>query len=361
MDRLSDDELALILRRITSRVDRKACAQVCRQWLRVEGATRTALRILDPLLLSSFLPRFPFLASLEAGRGLSNPDLALIARTCPALLTLNLSIIKSRDLVDLNFSEEYEYDAIGDDGISAIAASCKRLQHVNLRWRQGVGNRGVSSLVWRCIHLTHLDLARCERITDEALEVMAEADSLQVLILKGCKMVTDAGLRFLACGKTAFTVRKLDLCECSRLTDEGVALLQQMLALQGLYLAKCGLRITDTGAIALASLTSLQCLNLSWLPNISDSSILAIGANCTDLRELVLSGCDLITGMSLLGFSGVRALTLTACCNIFSDDVEAIAASCHSLEYLGLDKDLRRFLPASLLERMESRCNIEWF
>jgi len=56
MDKLSDDEVGLILKRVTDRVDRKTCSQVCRQWRKVEGPTRTILKVLDPQLLHSFLP-----------------------------------------------------------------------------------------------------------------------------------------------------------------------------------------------------------------------------------------------------------------------------------------------------------------
>jgi F-box/leucine-rich repeat protein 2/20 len=361
MDRLSDDELFLILRRIRGRVDRKSCAQVCRRWLLAEGRTRTELRILDPSLLTSFLHRFPRLLSIEAGSGLSDAHLSFISRSCPSLQTLNFGISKSRDLVDLNFTEDYEkYEGIGDDGISAIAAACKNLQRVNLRWRINVGDRGISSLVRGCLSLSHLDLSGCERITNLALAAISNANCLETLILDGCKMVNNVGIHFLAQGKTSSTLKTLDLCECCRITDEGIGLLPQMVALRDLSLAKCGATITDKGVASLASSKNLQSLNLSWLPNVSDLSILAIRSGCSDLKELVLSGCDQITGTSLQGFASVQAITLSACPNILREDVEAIVNSCHILKYLGLDKDLRRYIPLSCLKIIESKCTIEW-
>ena len=360
MNRLSDDELSLILRRIRGRVDRKSCSQVCKRWLVAEGKTRTELRILDPSLLFSFLHRFPLLLSLEAGRGLSDAHLSSISRSCTSLQTLNLGLSKSRDLVDLNFTEEYEkYQGVGSEGISAIASSCKNLQRVNLRWRSNVEDRGIRSLICGCFSLSHLDLSRCERITNISLEAISNANCLESLNLEGCKMVSDVGIHFLARGKTFSSLKTLDLCECSRITDEGIGLLSQMVSLQNLCLAKCGSSITDRGVILLASSKSLQRLNLSWLSKISDLSILAIKADCNDIKELVLSGC-LVTGLSLQGFARVQALTLSYCRNILREDVEAIVSSCHILEYLGLDKDMRRYIPLSCLQNMESRCTIEW-
>lgn len=360
---LSDDELSQILRRVSSHVDRKACAQVSRLWLRIEGATRTSLRILDPFLLPQFLPRFRFLLALEADRGLCNADLAHIARSCPLLQSLNLNIRNSRDPFNLNFSEEYEYDAIGDEGISAIAAGCKDLQRVFLRWQQGVGDVGVAALAKSCESLTHLDLARCKRVTDRGLEAVACANSLQMLVLKGCTMITDRGLTCLATGTAACTLRRLDLSECDQLTDAGMIFLRQMPIMQVLYLPDCGPRITDIGGVALAALTTLQSLNLSWLINVSDLSILAIAESCQDLKELILTGCELVTGVGVRGFSrhkALQALTLTACYNVYSDDVAETAIKCPTLGYLCLDRGLRRWIPAGSLEIMESRCRIDW-
>ncbi|MCO5606183.1 hypothetical protein L7F22_060370 [Adiantum nelumboides] len=184
-ERLSDDELGHILRRVRSTVDRKACSQVNKRWYRLEGFTRPSLRILDPHLLHQFLPRFPFLLHLEGRRGLCDADLALVARTCTHLQTLILTLPKSRDLVSLNFSEEYEYDAISDNGISALASGCTNLQRVSLRWRQSIGDAGATAIAKFCVSLTYLDLSRCNKVSDTGLQAIAEAGCLQFLFLKG--------------------------------------------------------------------------------------------------------------------------------------------------------------------------------
>eukprot|EP01018_Ginkgo_biloba_P013499 Gb_07301 [translate_table: standard] len=361
MDKISDDEVGLILKRVTNRTDRRACSQVCTQWRRVEGSTRTALRVLDPQLLHLFLPRYPNLFVLEAGRGITDSDLELIADTCPALQVLNLNLRQTVGFLDV--FEESDIDTVSDEGICAIAAGCRDLRRVYLRRRKGVGNVGATALIKSASNLTHLDLSWCHGITDQALEAMGAAGSLQVLILHGCTLVTDWGLASLATGSSARTLKRLDLRECDQISDLGVTLLQQLSCLQVLNLAECGPRVTDTGGVALGAVYSLESINFSWLINISDVSLLTIAENCQNLKEINITGCELITGVGVRSFSqhkSLQVLILASCYNVFSDDIEQTVLECPTLLYLGLDKGLRRWIPDGLLERIQGRCRIEW-
>uniref|UniRef100_A0A0C9RH28 TSA: Wollemia nobilis Ref_Wollemi_Transcript_23008_1545 transcribed RNA sequence n=1 Tax=Wollemia nobilis TaxID=56998 RepID=A0A0C9RH28_9CONI len=361
MEKISDDEVSLILKRVTDRADRKACSQVCTQWRRVEGSTRTALRVLDPQLLHSFLPRYPNLLILEAGRGITDTDLELVADTCPSLQVLNLHLRQTVNFMDV--FDESDVDPVTDEGICAIAAGCRDLRKVLLRRRKGVGNVGATALIKSSANLAYLDLSWCKRITDQALEAMGAASSLQVLILHGCTLVTDMGLASLATGSSARTLKKLDLRECDQITDSGVCLLQQLSCLQVLNLAECGPRVTDTGGVALGAVYSLEIINFSWLINISDISLLAIAENCHNLKEINVTGCELITGFGVRSFSqhkSLQVLILASCYNVYSDDIEQTVLECPTILYLGLDKGLRRWIPDGLLERIQGRCHIEW-
>lgn len=363
IERLSDDELGFTLQRVRSTLDRKACSQVSRRWHRLEGLTRTSLRILDPHLLRQFLPRFPGLLHLDGRGGLCDADLALVARSCTHLQTLILPLPKSRDLVSLNFSEEYEYDAITDFGISAMASGCPGLQHVSLRWQHSIGDDGVSALAKFCTSLMCLDLCGCTKVSDAGLQAVAETSCLHSLFLKGCKRITDVGLAFLASGRACLSMRKLDLSECDQITDQGVGSLCCMLSLQVLYLPKCGPRITDTGGNLLGTSMALQKLNLAWLVNISDSTIFALSENCKNLRELVLTGCVLVTGFGVRSFfrhKALEALSLAGCYNVYGSDIEETAMTCLTLRYLGLDLGLRQWMSSKSVKLIENKCKIEW-
>ncbi|XP_042491255.1 uncharacterized protein LOC122071056 [Macadamia integrifolia] len=186
MEAFGDDELGLVLKRVIDRNDRKSCAQVCNQWLRVEGLTRLALRILEPELLRKFLLRFPNLITLEAAGEITNSDLELIAETCPDLRLLNLNLRQTQRVLD-EF-EELGPNDVGDDGVCAVAIRCPALTKVFLRRRSRIGNVGVVDLIKSSQNLSTLDLAKCTKITDQALEAIEAATSLRVLNLRRIKL-----------------------------------------------------------------------------------------------------------------------------------------------------------------------------
>eukprot|EP01018_Ginkgo_biloba_P002244 Gb_14523 [translate_table: standard] len=361
MEILGDDEIGQILKKLTNRVDRKSCSRLCKQWRRVEAATRTMLTVLDVHFLHSFLPRYRNLLSLESGKGISDCDLELIAETCPALQTFNLNLVHA-----MSFTDVFEgpiRDMVTDEGICAIAAGCRDLRKVYLRRRRGLGNVGLKALVKSCRNIIHLDLGFCHKLTDQALEAIGVADSLETLILHGCSLITDKGLISLATGPTARTLKTLELCECDRITDLGVSCLQQLSCLRVLNLAHCGPRITDIGVMALQAISRLESINLSWLINVSDASLLAIAVNCQKLKEINLTGCESVTGDGIRGFShhmSLQVMILDACDNVFSEDIEYTVFKCPTLEYLGLDREMRHWIPNGLLAKIEGHCRIEW-
>ncbi|KAJ7527629.1 hypothetical protein O6H91_16G064300 [Diphasiastrum complanatum] len=359
MEKLSDDLVAQMLKRVKDSRDLRACGQVCSQWRRVEGLTRTSLRILDPLLLGQTLSRFPNLLKVEADLGVHDEDLACIAHSCPNLQFLHLDVNKYRRMMDICLSEEDAQDSISDEGLSAVAAACADLRIVTLRWRQALGDVGIKTMIMNCKFLAHLDLAHCKLVTDASLEAISEAPLLQVLILKSCTFITDIGLSVLTKGAVAKSLRDLNLNSCDRLTDLGVSYLKRLTGLQTLNLAECGPRITDTSGVAIATITCLRILNLSWLPNLSDVTVLALSENCTDLMELNLSGCELVTGAGLHSFSmhkSLQALCLASCPNLYVQDIVALC----NLKYLVLDHSLKSWMTSDTVSCLQQRLEILW-
>lgn len=361
MQNLSDDEVGHILKKVTNGEDRKSCAKVCTQWRRVESSTREMLRVLIPQLLHSFLPRYKNLLTLEARNGICDLDLELISDTCRALQVLNLNLWQTVSYGDV--FQDSHVDTVTDQGICSIAAKCMDLREVYLRRRNGLGNAGLTALMKSCPNIVHLDLGFCHRITDQALEAIGAAGYLEVLILHGCTLITDRGLASLAAGSTARSLKRLELCQCDRITDLGVSLLQQLSYLKVLNLAECGPRITDAGCVALKGISTLESINLSWLSNISDVSLLAIVRHCQNLKEINITGCESVTGDGVRSFSqhtSLQAIILNACYNIHIEDIEQTVLECPTLGHLGLDRELRHWIPARMLERIEGRCQIEW-
>lgn len=364
MDRLGDDVLGLVLKRVPDGRDRKSCAEVSRQWARMEGFTRASIRVLEPACLPSFLPKFPNLVTVETSKPIPDSSLEIVARTCPNLRTLNLNAhLKLMAFQELE-EEDSESDDVGDDGLHAVAARCPLLMSVTLRRRKGIGDAGVIALAENARNLSFLDVSWCVGITDEALGAISTLSFLTVLSLQGCALVTDLGLSYLASGSSSRTLRKLDLSECDQITDAGVRLLSKMSCLQELNLADCGPAITDAGGVAIAAIWSLRRLDLSWLINISDETLLAVAQNCRNLVKINVTGCELITGEGIRSFSGhgsLGILLLVSCYNVSANDVERTVLECRSLRYVGLDRTLRGWMPSSVQERLGQLCRIDWF
>jgi len=359
MSKLGDDELALIISWVIDQNDRQSFSLVCKQWLNVEGQTRLSIRVFEPELLHKFLPRFPNLLTFESSKRITNNHLEFIANTCPKLEFLNLKqqSVESQKLDE--FDDLLDFD---DVGVLAIANGCCKLCEVLFRRRRRVGNVGVISLVKCAQSLSVLDLGRCSLINDSSLEAIGCMNSIRALNLEGCSLVTDKGLTFLATGSSSRTLKRLVLAECDRLTDFGVSLLQGMCCLEELNLAECGPKVTDNGGMAVASIASLKRMNLSWLINVSDITLVAIAGNCSNLVALDLTGCEMITGAGIraLGYHEcLESLVLASCYNICGDDVDMVL-KCKSLRSIVLDKGLKMWIPMRMQENISRFCQLHW-
>ncbi|GMI81424.1 hypothetical protein like AT5G23340 [Hibiscus trionum] len=361
MSILGDDELSLVLKWVYDQTDRKSFSQVCKQWLRVEGLSRLSIRVLEPDLIPSFIPRFPNLLFFESQIFIPDSHLEFVAKTCPRLQVLNLNLRKTLEEFD-EVAGIHDSEDVGNDGVSALANGCRNLTKALLRKRTNVGNVAVISLVKLCKNLTSLDLGRCSLVDDEAVEAIGCSNSIRVLNLEACSLITDHGLTVLATGFISKTLKKLVLAECDRITDSGVSMLKHMCCLEELNLAECGPKITDSGGLAVSSLPSLKKLNLAWLINLSDVTVIAIAENCVNLVAIDLTGCESVTGVGVRAFGNhesLEYLVLASCHSICIDDL-SIVIRCRSLRDIVLDKGLRMWIPTAMQVNISMFCQLHW-
>ncbi|ONK66819.1 uncharacterized protein A4U43_C06F12310 [Asparagus officinalis] len=357
MEKFGNDIVELILRRVSDRGDRNSCSEVCKQWTILEGLSRSSLRVLEPERIPSFLPRFPNLTNLDIDRRISDENLKLIAQICPNLRTLNLGLHRS------DWLRGFRSRDFGDKGLTAIAEKCRMLEKVSLKRREQVRDAGVIALVKNAKNLAVLDLAWCSKITDEALDAMEGIVSLEVLYLEGCSLITNSGLISLATGSLSKSLRVLDLAECDQITDHGIYFMPQMSCLQVLNLADCGPKITDEGGFAISEIFSLRTLDLSWLINLSDETLVAFAEKCKNLVEISLTGCESVTGEGVRAFANhgsLEMLGLARCSLICTEDIEEIVSRCGSLRHLVLDKVLRGWMSPSAKEKLSMLDRVDW-
>lgn len=363
MEKLGDDLLASIMSRIHDSAYRRSISQVCKQWFRIEGLTRSSVRVFEPNLLFNFLPRFPNLLKFETSEEMTNTHLEILAEKCPRIQLLNLNFKKKNRFYD----ETDESLVLGDfdeSGLCFIAMGCSCLNKVSLRKRSGVGDAGIVSLVTFLPKLIDLDLSFCDKVSDEALRVIGSVSFLKNLNLQGCWLVSDSGLKSLAGGPLRMTLKKLILAECDRVTDCGVMSLMQLCCLEELDLAECGPNVTDLAGEAIASSESFKRLNLSWLVNVSDATVVALAEACKNLDALNLTGCEFVTGegvRTLRKHRSLKELILTSCEKLSGYDLEELVLGCQTLEYLVVNRRLRMWVPMEVQDNiMREHCWIDW-
>lgn len=359
MSVLGEDDLGLILNWVSDPDDRKSFSQVCKQWLRVEGLNRSTIRVLEPDALIHLIPRFPNLLAFETSKSITDTEIEFLAQICPRLEVINLNLKTPRQISNEFDQVDEGCDASGQ-GLCALAKRCPKLSQVLLRRRNKIGDAGLVPLVNIALYLAHLDLGYCSSVSDQTLEAVGSASSISILNLQGCSLITDCGLSFLANGSCSKTMKELVLAECDRITDLGVSFLKQMCCLEELNLCDCGPKVTDIGGVAIAAIHTLKKLDLSWLVNVSDPTIVALAENCLNLELLDLTGCELVTGTGIRAFSShirLKCLVLCSCFGFGQSDVTHIVLGCRSLKSIVVDKRLNMWF----LQMQERVRSVVWY
>ncbi|PWA53678.1 Leucine-rich repeat, cysteine-containing subtype [Artemisia annua] len=214
-------------------------------------------------------------------------------------------------------------------GLCAVANAYSHLNSVSLGRRLHVGDVGVISLLRSSKNITSLCLERCVKVTDESLKAIGEVTCLKQLVLRGCYLITDLGLKYLANKDLKNSLKFLYLDECDRISDTGIIYLGQMVHLSVLTLAKCGVNIADSGISAISKIPNIVRLVLARLINVTDTSLFDIANNCLKLSVLNLTGCEAITGDAVRAFADrptLSYLTLYSCHNISWEDIMSSSA-----------------------------------
>ncbi|KAI3522751.1 hypothetical protein L1887_00799 [Cichorium endivia] len=289
MSQLGDDELLSIFRRIDNSDDRRSFSQVSKQFLKLACSRLMNLNIAFPDLLYDILPESPNLVTFECHKPLSNTHLKLLAHSCPKLWYLNLSVEKNSDSQADSVPREADFD---NDGLCAVTNACKNLYYVSLSGRLLVGDVEVASLYLGNGHVRHF-------------------------------------------------LEELDLAECDRISDDGISCLKHIRCLTDLNLSKCGVNVTDFGIGALFQLSQIERLDLSWLINVTDMSLFVIAEHYWKLRAISLTGCEAVTSEGLLAFEDhetLEELEFFSCHNFSWEDVEILASTCKRLKYIGVTR-----------------------
>ncbi|PWA70961.1 Leucine-rich repeat, cysteine-containing subtype [Artemisia annua] len=340
MERIGEDELTAIFSKVLDRNDKQSFSKVSKQFLKVVcfRIRRLHSEFLDMLYV--ILPESPNIIQFRCTKQLSNAHMKLLTKCCPNIQRLDLS---SRQ--DSNAHTQPTGFDFDDDGLCAVANACSHLRYVKLSRRLHVGDVGIVSLVRSCKKLEDLDLERCVGVTDESLKAIGEAGCVSFLNLRGCSLITDLGLE---------------------ISDNGISHFKQMVGLDYLDLSKCGTNVTISGILAVSQIPNISRLNLSWLINVTNTSLSDIASTCRKLEVISFSGCEAITGEGLRAFAqhpSLKYLDMYFCYNFSWEDVVSVASTCIRLVRLGLSKRMKELAPNEVMDYVDfghRRCWIDW-
>ncbi|KAA8914923.1 hypothetical protein TRICI_002806 [Trichomonascus ciferrii] len=174
-----------------------------------------------------------------------------------------------------------------------------------------------------CPNLHTLTLSYCKHITDRAMYYISEyaSDRLVSLDLSRCTGITDNGFSYWAM-KQFQNLRYLNLTDCTFLTDKAIiALAGSAKSLEELNLSFC-CALTDVSIQVLSlGCPNLKTLNLSYCgPAVNDRSLTMIGHHLTNLRNLSIRGCLLVTRVGvdsiLRDCPHIESLNISQCKNV---------------------------------------------
>ena len=150
-------------------------------------------------------------------------------------------------------------------------------------------------------NLDSLTLSGCIRLSDAGLRQLSGLVRLQSLSLDETR-VTDDGLAVL---DSFPNLKELNLGKCPQISDRGLAHVAARTSLQKLFLAECA-GITDAGFARLKPLAGLCVLDASST-SITDAGLAHL-EKLSGLRKLILGGCQRITDAGVVHLSGLVQL-----------------------------------------------------
>jgi hypothetical protein len=173
-------------------------------------------------------------------------------------------------------------------------------------------------------------------IDDESLNIVADLPDLERLWLSHTQ-VTDDGIARLAKLEKLVV---LDLSNCPRMTGRTFAEISKKNGLKSLkLLSLMGTALNERGAASVRQMTSLEHLNLSYIPTMQDVHLNQMVRGMNELKELKLSHCSGLTNASMLAIKNHKTLELLdiSYCSQINDRVFEHLITCKSLKQLHIN------------------------
>uniref|UniRef100_A0A5F9D9D5 F-box and leucine rich repeat protein 13 n=1 Tax=Oryctolagus cuniculus TaxID=9986 RepID=A0A5F9D9D5_RABIT len=286
---------------------------------------------------------------------------------------------------------------IGSPHISDCAF--KALTACNLRKIRFEGNKRITDACFKFIdknypNINHIYMSDCKGITDSSLKSLATLKQLTVLNLANCGRIGDMGIKHFLDGPVSQRLRELNLSNCVHLGDDSVLRLSERCPnLNYLSLRNCE-HLTDQGIENIVNILSLvsvdlsgtiisneafckssrtlEHLDVSYCPQLSDDTIRALAIYCVNLTSLSVAGCPKITDAAMEMLSAkchyLHILDVSGCVLLTDQILADLRMGCRQLRSLKMlycrliSREAAKKMAAAV-QRQEHSCNDppRWF
>ncbi|CAG5120750.1 unnamed protein product, partial [Candidula unifasciata] len=258
------------------------------------------------------------------------------------------------------------------DLIKGLCCQVPHLTRLALPFCPDITDAFVVELCKTNYRLAELDLSSCFKLTDISLHAITKSlTSLQVLRLSYCREISDIGILGYLPEKGVVPRSSFDFdhdgCPCSRERDskifrkptgairehkhciskahnslengEDMFMLSNLKSLQVLDLSYCP-RITDTGVTEAVRFPELSSLSLNGLPKMKDRAVVAVARHNPILKEVKLSYNMAITDVAvaelMMRCTRLSTLDVSQCGSLTDKCLQIIAAKGNRLRHLDL-------------------------
>ncbi|KAK4355108.1 hypothetical protein RND71_024079 [Anisodus tanguticus] len=243
------------------------------------------------------------------------------------------------------------FTKVTEAGFSSILHSCQNLKKFELLNASLLSDLAFHDMRGVARSLIELRLLSCRLLTSEALEELSSFSNLEVLDTSGCRSIADLCLYYIS---SLSTLTKLNLAEAD-ITDKGLALLGRGNSpIAQLCIRGCK-RVTDQGIKFLFHgegkiCKTLSLLDVGHMPGISDAAIFIIASAAKALTDLCLRYCFHVTDAAVKMLvdrpnyksSLLQRLDLYKCRSLSDDLVMLLVhkSSFRGLRWLGIGSTL---------------------
>ena len=202
------------------------------------------------------------------------------------------------------------------------------LRHLNIEGLINVPllDKGLATVGWCCQSLTYLSLQGCNTLTDEGVAALGKLPALEMIVLSDCAAINGSGF-----SASTWSLSPVSVLQCqgaTTLNDDGIKYIASNLSnLQELSLKHCR-AVSDAGITSLGKSLSptLTSLSLQGMVGLTDQGVASL-AHLTSLESLELQFCWQFGdkgAMALTALTNLTSLDLMYCWKVTDEAVKVI-------------------------------------